>query len=100
MNRIPLAMFNTGAPAARLQERLSGNGIPAEVHDGTTWEEKLWFTSRPEAGTRLEVPANDYERAYGLMVHWDETEHVLDDAIRCPECHSPRVSYPQFTRRS
>ena len=100
MNRIPLATFNHNGPAALLQQRLSGNGIPAEVHDGLTLDKRLWFASRPEVGSRLEVPADQFERAYDLMVEWDETEGVLSDAIRCPECQSPRVTYPQFTRRS
>jgi len=99
MNRIPLATFNSDAPAARLQQRLTGNGIPAEVHHELKLE-KLWFASRPESGARLEVPADQFERAYGLMVQWDTQDDVLHDAIRCPECKSPRVIYPQFTRRS
>jgi hypothetical protein len=99
MNRIPVATFNSIVPATRLRQRLTGNGIPAEVHEGLKLE-KLWFASEPEAGARLEVPADQFERAYDLVVQWDEQEGVLHDAIRCPECNSPRVTYPQFTRRS
>jgi hypothetical protein len=100
MNRIPVATFKSSGPATQLQQRLTGNGIPAEVHDGLKLEKKVWFASGPEAGTRLEVPAEQFERAYDLLVQWDDQEGVLRDAIRCPECNSPRVSYPQYTRRS
>jgi hypothetical protein len=34
-----------------------------------------------------------------MLRDWDEAEG-LRDVIRCPECHSLRVDYPQFTRKS
>jgi transposase-like protein len=33
------------------------------------------------------------------MDEWDKREQVLREAIRCPECNSPRVEYPQYTRK-
>jgi len=62
--------------------------------------EKFWFVSRGEAGVRLTVPADEFERAYHLMAGWDRTEGGLPGAVRCPECRSFRVIYPQYTRRS
>src|ERR1041385_7067361 len=99
MNRIPVALFNGPRPAELLRQRLRDNGVAAEVHDGLHLE-KLWFASRPRAGVRLEVPADQFERAYRLLLDWDAAEGALRDAIRCPECRSLRIDYPQFTRRS
>src|SRR2546423_1550879 len=99
MTRIPVAMFNERAKAEPLRERLAGCGIPAEIHDELRWE-KLWFGSKPATGVRLEVPASDFERAEQLLLDWDQAEGALQGAIRCPECRSLRVDYPQFTRKS
>jgi hypothetical protein len=98
MNRIPVAIFNDRSQGEPLRRRLQETGVHAEVHDELRLE-KLWFVSRPTAVARLEVPANDFERSYRLLLDWD-AEGALRDAIRCPECRSLRVDYPQFTRRS
>jgi len=98
MNRIPLAFFTNSAKAEPLQRRLREVGIGAEIHDELRLE-KLWFVSKPESGARLEAPAEEYERAMDLLLGWDASERALGEAIRCPECKSFRVEYPQFTRK-
>jgi hypothetical protein len=40
------------------------------------------------------------ERAEQLLLEWDAAEGILRDAIRCPECRSLQVHYPQFAHRS
>jgi hypothetical protein len=99
MNRIPIALFNECARAEPIQQRLAQAGIAAEIHDELRLE-KLWFVSKPDCGARLEVPANQFERAEQMLVEWDASEGALRDAIHCPECKSLRVDYPQFTRKS
>ena len=99
MTRMPVALFNERAKAEPLQNRLAASGIQAEIHDELRLE-KLWLVSKPSAGVRLEVPANQFERAEQLLLDWDAAEGALREAIRCPECQSLRVDYPQFTRKS
>src|SRR5438105_15697462 len=99
MNRVPLALFANRANAEPLQQRLRAAGIGAEIHDELRLE-KLWFVSKPATGARLEVPATQFERAEQLLLDWDAAEGALREAIRCPECKSLRVDYPQFTRKS
>jgi hypothetical protein len=91
-------MFNSRAAAEPLQKRLVEAGIRAEIHDELRLE-KFWFVSKPETGVRIELPADQYERAYELLMEWDKKEGLLREAIRCPECGSLRVEYPQFTRK-
>lgn len=98
MTRIPVALFNDRARAEPVQKRLAESGIQAEIHDELRLE-KLWFVSKPAAGVRIEVPANQFEETEQLLLKWD-TEGALRGAIRCPECKSLRVDYPQFTRKS
>jgi len=99
MNRIPVATFGSRSTAEPLQRRLLEAGIPAEIHDELKLE-KLWFASKDRSGARLEVPAEQFERAYQLLLDWDAADGALREAVRCPECKSLRVQYPQFTRRS
>jgi hypothetical protein len=99
MNRIPVALFNERAGAEELGSRLRQAGVPAEIHDELRLE-KLWFASKSSTGVRLEVPANQFERSAQLLIDWDIAGGALHGAIRCPECHSFRVHYPQFARHS
>lgn len=85
--------------AEPLRKRLAESGVQSEIHDELRLE-KLWFVSKPATGVRLEVPANQFERAQQLLLNWDVAEGALREAIRCPECKSLRVDYPQFTRKS
>ena len=99
MNRIRVALFGSTAKAEPLKQRLIQSRIQAEVHEELGLK-KLWFVAKNSAGARLESPANQFERAYQLLLDWDTAEGVLRDAIRCPECKSLRVDYPQFTQKS
>jgi hypothetical protein len=94
-----VALFPDRATAEPLLHRLRQCGCEAEIHDELRLE-RLWFVSPGGAGVRLEVPANQFERAEELLLGWDAVEDALRDAIRCPECRSLRVDYPQFTRKS
>ena len=99
MNRIPVATFSNCAQAEPLRKRLVDSGFQAEIHDELKLE-KLWFVSKPGTCARLEVPAEQFERAYQLLLDWDAAEGALRDAIHCPQCKSLRVQYPAHTRRS
>ena len=90
--------FNTRLQAEPLATRLAEAGCQAEIHD-ELWLEKLWFVSRPAAGARIEVSVQQFEQAHRLLLEWDAAEDILRDAIRCPECKSLNVDYPQFTRK-
>lgn len=88
MNTISIALFHCRSDAEPLQKRLSEAGIQAKAHD--------CFSIK---GARIEVPADEFERAHKLLVDWD-AEGALRNTIRCPECHSLRIEYPQYTHKS
>jgi len=98
MNRIPVALFSSRSKAEPIRQRLLQAGIQAEIHDELRLE-RLWFISKGSAGARLEVPADHFEEGSNLLFEWDKAEAALRDAIRCAECKSLRVDYPQFTRK-
>jgi hypothetical protein len=89
MNTISIALFGRRSDAEPLQKRLSAAGIPAEVHSCPSMK-----------GARLHVAASKFEPAHELLLQWHSAEGALHDAIRCPECKSFRVDYPQYTHKS
>jgi len=89
MNKISIALFDRRSNAEPYQRRLSEAGVPAEVHDCASLK-----------GARLDVPAEQFERANQLMQDWGSAEHGVPGAIRCPECNSLRIEYPQYTHKS
>jgi hypothetical protein len=99
MNRTRIALFGNRASAGQLHQRLVQAGLAAEVHDELHLE-RLWFVTKASAGARLEVQAAQSDRAEELLRAWDATEAALRDAVRCPECGSWRVDYPQFAHNS
>ena len=44
---------------------------------------------------------NDFERAQELMVEWEASDPDIAAAIiRCPQCGSSQIEYPQLTRKA
>lgn len=98
MSWIPVALFSNSERAKPLQQRLHGANISAEVH-GQSPLAIMWFVPRREAGARLLVAADQFEGAEQHLREWD-SQGALRDAIRCPECKSLRVRYPQYAEHS
>jgi hypothetical protein len=89
MNKISIALFGRRTDGEQYQRRLKDSGISAELHDCAGIN-----------GARLDVPSEKFEQAYTLMQNWDAAEGGIPSAIRCPECQSLRVDYPQYTHKS
>ena len=98
MKTVPLASFNELEPAQTLQQRLQQAGIPARIHDESKLE-RFWFMSTPLAAIHVEVSQPQYLEARQLIGLWDTEQGVLRNAVRCPDCHSSRVEFPQVTRK-
>jgi len=98
LNYVTVATFNQLEHAVPLRKRFEDSGIPAEIHNESTME-RLWFVGYPLAAIRLKVHSRHYERALKLLHELDAADGALRHALRCPECASSRVEYPQFTRR-
>src|SRR5215469_5950994 len=99
MNRVPIVLFNDRAKAQPIRQRLIESGFNAEFNESHGLH-RLWFVSGASCGERIDVPAEQFARAEGRLLDWDESEGFLREAIRCPECHSLRVEYPQYAKHS
>ena len=80
-------------------DQLVQAGFKARIAE-ESWFQRLWFVRKAEAGVRVEVPADQRERAEKVLLDADAAEGILREAIRCPECKSLRLQYPQFARHS
>ena len=97
--KIRVAFFDCSVQGEPVCQLLKQAGILAELHKESPLA-SLWYVSRQRAGARLEVLAKDVDRARYLLLNSDVKTGTLHDAVRCPECHSLRVDYPQFTPKS
>lgn len=94
-----VATFNDREPADHLAARLRQEGVNAEVYDESNEQKWKLFNLKPRAHLRVRVHTHDETAAEGLLQQWRD-EPVLAEAVRCPECHSSRIEFPQFSRRT
>ena len=99
MNKLRVAFFDCSAQGQAVCQLLSQAGILAELHTESPLA-FLWYISRKRAGACLEVCVKDAERARTLLLESDAKSGLLRNAVRCPECNSLRIDYPQFTKKS
>lgn len=99
MKTLPVTTFNELAPAAQLQTRLLQAGVQAVIHDESKLE-RFWFMSEQLAAIHVRVPESDYLNAQRLLGEWENSTELLRAAVRCPDCRSSRVEFPQGSRKS
>lgn len=98
MNDFCVATFNERPPAETLRGELFQAGIQAKIHDESK-AIRFWFFSKPQAAIHVMVAEPEYLKARQLIQEWDAARSVLKDAVRCPDCGSSRVEFPQITRK-
>ena len=97
---VTIATFNEPAKAKRLKERLQQAGLKADIHNEGHLQQ-VAFMSRPKANVKLQVEDDEFERAQQLLTEWETSDPDVAAAIlRCPQCGSPRIQYPQLTRKA
>ena len=94
-----MVLYRDRAKAQVLQRRLVEAGFDATLNDKPQLR-AFWFVSRQNDDVRVEVPCEQFARAENRLVDWSAAEGPLDGAIRCPECGSLRVQYPQYAQNS
>ena|ERR1035437_5998549 len=96
---VTIATFNEASKARGLKERLLQAGVRADIHN-EGYLQKVAFMSKPQANHKVLVEDNDFERVQELMVEWESTDpDVARALIRCAQCGSSRIEYPQLTRK-
>lgn len=93
-----VATFSDPEPAEAVAKRLQQAGFEV-TRDCETKVQKFFYMSKPLANEKVEVPLEDYERARKFLKDIEPQEHLLNDEICCPQCSSPDIEYPQFSRK-
>jgi hypothetical protein len=97
---ITVATFNEREPADHIATRLREAGLKAEVYDESHEQKWKLFNLHPRAHMRVRVHSTEESRAHALLDQWHNDEPALSQAIKCPECGSSRIEFPQFSRRT
>src|SRR5687767_2110110 len=92
---ITVATFHAVEKAEPLRARLQEAGIPAATADETALQRFLFF-STPRAAFKVRVTKDDFDRASQYVIQHGE---LMRFAVKCPDCGSSRVQYPQYTRK-
>jgi transposase-like protein len=97
---VTIATFHEPAKARQLKDRFQQSGLKADIHNEGHLQQ-VAFMSRPQASVKVQVDDNDFEKAQSLMVAWEASDPDIAAAIiRCPQCGSSRIEYPQMTRKA
>jgi transposase-like protein len=97
---VTIATFNEPVKAKSLKQRFQQAGVRTDIHNEGHLQQ-VAFMSRPQANVKLMVDDDDFERAQSLMVEWEKNEPDIATAmIRCPQCNSSNIEYPQMTRKA
>jgi transposase-like protein len=94
---VTIATYNEPAKAKRLKDKFRATGLKADLHNEANLQTYA-FMSKPKANAHVMVEEKDFARAQELMVEWEAADPDIA-ALRCPQCHSTRIQYPQLTRK-
>jgi len=95
---VTIATFNEPTKAKHLKTRLQQAGVKADVHNEAHLQ-AVTMMGHPQANAKVMVQEEDFENANTLMHEWEATDPDIGAAIRCQQCQSPRIEYPQLSRK-
>ena len=95
-----LAAFNEKQPAEALVARLQGSGIAADIHDESSQQKWQLWSLTPLAHLHVRVGVDREANARKLLEQWTAEDGTSLGAVRCPECGSFSIEYPQFSRKT
>lgn len=93
-----IATFNDSGNAKHLRDRLIESGVRADINSEGHLQQ-VAAGAAAKANIKLSVADDDFAKAQKLLVEWETTDPDLAFAIRCPQCKSSRIQYPQLTRK-
>lgn len=95
---VTIATFDDPAKAKHLKKRLQASGVKADIHNEGRLQ-AVATMSEPHANAKVMVDEEEFQAANQLLTEWEATDPHIGAAIRCPQCKSPRIEYPQLTRK-
>lgn len=95
-----LAAFNDLPPAEALVARLKESGIEAFLHDESSQQKWQLWNLKPRAHLHVRVSVDQETHAGSLLREWAAEAGSSLGAVRCPDCGSFAIEYPQFSRKT
>ena len=96
---VTIATLNEQGKAKQLKQQFQQAGVKADiVNEGHL--QKTVFMSKPQANVKIMIEEEDFGRAQQLMTEWEANDpDIAASILRCPQCSSTRIEYPQMTRK-
>ncbi|MFL6569127.1 MAG: hypothetical protein ACJ8LI_08140 [Chthoniobacterales bacterium] len=95
---VTIATFSEPAKAKHLKQRFQESGVKADVLTEGQFQ-RMAAHAKAQANAKVLVEENDFAKAQQLLVEWEQTDPEVGAAMHCPHCNSPRIQYPQMTRK-
>ncbi len=95
---VTIATFNEQTKAKHLREKLEKAGVHADII-GEGAIQRVAFMSKPQANVKVKVEEAAFEKVQKLMREWEATDAEIGSALRCPQCGSAEIEFPQMTRK-
>ena len=86
MRTVTLATFNDREHAQPVVNRLEQSGFHPKLRDETRWQKG--HLAEALASVKVCIDEQEFDSAKQQLKSWDATEHLLDQAVCCPECGS------------
>jgi DNA-directed RNA polymerase subunit M/transcription elongation factor TFIIS len=95
---VTIATYDDPAKAKHLKHRFQESGVRADA--ATEGQMQAAAAGADQLShIRVKVEERDFAKAQSLMVEWEKSDPQIVAAIRCPQCGSPRIHYPQMARK-
>ncbi len=99
-DHISIAAFDDEESAKALAARMDEEGIEAISSDDSVEQLLMFWNPHPRGEHHVLVPGQQLESALQWLRRLDASDPILSSAIRCPDCASTQVEYPQFSRKT
>jgi len=97
---INVATFDDPEDAQELSRLLRRESVDAQVQDERRLQRNWFLTKRNRAGVHVQVPEPSFTFARHFLERNEAVRHLIQNAVHCPSCGSPRVHFPQMTRKN
>jgi hypothetical protein len=97
---INVATFDRPEDADELCRLLRKESVDAQVQDERRLQKNWFLTKRSRAGIHVRVPEPSFAFARDYLERSGTAHHLAQCAVHCPSCGSPRVHFPQMTRKN
>jgi len=103
---IPIVSYDQLPPAQALVHELAERGFEAALMNETADQALRFFKAHPHAQFRVTVPPEQMDSALQEFARISKLpperahECPVTQAVRCPDCGSTRVEFPQFSRNT